>query len=122
MFDCANVGKKKRILALALTAVLSFSRIPLFSHCDHAFSFAAPKVVTSNSATQLFEGPPTVERGVSIDQDGKSNVWAIEPREELETKSSEEKMTGVIIGGAAFAAFAVGAGFVLTNLPDPNSF
>jgi hypothetical protein len=22
-------------------------------------------------------GPPTVERGVSVDQDGKSNVWAI---------------------------------------------
>ncbi|KAL3774153.1 hypothetical protein ACHAW5_009676 [Stephanodiscus triporus] len=33
---------------------------------------------------------PPVERGVSMDQDGKSNVWAIEPRMEIENKSSEE--------------------------------
>merc|ERR1712238_267779 len=31
------------------------------------------------------------ERGVSIDQDGKSNVWAIEPKVEVDAKSSQEK-------------------------------
>eukprot|EP01083_Nonionella_stella_P062195 161784_1 len=64
----------------------------------------------------------TSERGVSIDQDGKSNVWAIEPKMEVESKSSEEK-TGSAIGAiAGFAAFAVAAGVILTNLPDPDTF
>ena len=65
---------------------------------------------------------PTTERGVSVDQDGKSNVWAIEPKMEVDTKSSEEKTTSTIIavgGLAAFAAFAAG---ILTNLPDPDQF
>ena len=50
-----------------------------------------------------------VERGVSMDQDGKSNVWAIEPKMEIESKSSEEKTGGLLlaIGGiGAFAAIA----------------
>jgi hypothetical protein len=73
------------------------------------------------SHTALFEKQP-VERGVSIDQDGKSNVWAIEPKMEVDTKSSEEKTAAVLFGGAAFAVFAVGAGVVLSNLPDPSQF
>lgn len=97
--------------------------MPLDSSHSAPFLILAPKVVSSKTGTQLFEVPPPgVERGVSIDQDGKSNVWAIEPKIELDTKSSEEKTKGFLIGGAAFAAFAVGAGFVLTNLPDPNQF
>jgi hypothetical protein len=63
-----------------------------------------------------------VERGVSVDQDGKSNVWAIEPKMEVDTKSSEEKTQGFLIGGAALAAFGVAAGVILSNLPDPNQF
>ena len=62
------------------------------------------------------------ERGVSIDQDGKSNVWAIEPKMEVDTKSSDEKTSSVLVGGGAFAAFLVAAGVILTNLPDPNQF
>ena len=65
---------------------------------------------------------PTVERGVSVDQDGKSNVWAIEPKMEVSSKSSEEKMSSALIAGGGLAAFAVIAGIVLTNLPDPNQF
>ena len=76
---------------------------------------------STSGTTALFEKQP-VERGVSIDQDGKSNVWAIEPKMEVDTKSSEEKTAAVLFGGAAFAAFAVGAGVVLSNLPDPNQF
>merc|ERR1719506_1671252 len=52
-----------------------------------------------------------VERGVSVDQDGKSNVWAIEPKMEVSTKSGEEKTKSAILAGVA-----------LTNLPDPNQF
>eukprot|EP00980_Cylindrotheca_fusiformis_P005613 scaffold1184_cov132-Cylindrotheca_fusiformis.AAC.34 len=64
----------------------------------------------------------SVERGVSIDQDGKSNVWAIEPKMEVSTKSSEEKTSSALIAGGGLAAFAVVAGLVLTHLPDPNQF
>ena len=49
-----------------------------------------------------------VERGVSIDQDGKSNVWAIEPKMEVSTKSNEEKTSSALIAGGGLAAFAVG--------------
>jgi hypothetical protein len=62
------------------------------------------------------------ERGVSVDQDGKSNVWAIEPKMEVSTTSNEEKTSTALIAGGGLAAFAVVAGLVLTNLPDPNQF
>ena len=62
------------------------------------------------------------ERGVSVDQDGKSNVWAIEPKVEIESKSSDEKTSSFLIAGGGLAAFAVAAGVILTNLPDPNQF
>mmetsp|Transcript_9204 Transcript_9204/g.19317 ORF Transcript_9204/g.19317 Transcript_9204/m.19317 type:complete len:103 (-) Transcript_9204:529-837(-) len=63
-----------------------------------------------------------VERGVSVDQDGKSNVWAIEPKMEVESTSSEEKTKSALIAGAGLIAFAGAAGVALTNLPDPNQF
>jgi hypothetical protein len=62
------------------------------------------------------------ERGVSMDQDGKSNVWAIEPKMEIESKSSEEKTGGAIVALAGLGVFAAIAAGVLTNLPDPNQF
>jgi len=65
---------------------------------------------------------PTMERGVSVDQDGKSNVWAIEPKMEVDTKSSEEKTSAALIAVGGLAAFAVAAAFILTNLPDPDQF
>jgi hypothetical protein len=69
------------------------------------------------------DGPlPTSERGVSVDQDGKSNVWAIEPKMEVDTKSSEEKTGSTIVAVGGFAAFAAAAGFILTHLPDPDQF
>ena len=64
----------------------------------------------------------TIERGVSVDQDGKSNVWAIEPKVEIDTRSSEEKTGSALIGVGGFAAFAAMAAVILTNLPDPNQF
>ena len=79
-------------------------------------------VKTTLSTTTLFEQPPSVERGVSIDQDGKSNVWAIEPKMEVDSKSSQEKTSALLTGGAAFAAFAVAAGAIVSNLPDPSQF
>ncbi len=63
-----------------------------------------------------------VERGVSMDQDGKSNVWAIEPKMEIENKSTEEKTGGALIAVGGFAVFAAVAAGVLSNLPDPDQF
>ena len=71
-----------------------------------------------------FETAPSkgLERGVSIDQDGKSNVWAIEPKESLSSKSVEEKTQSALIAGGAIAGTVAAAAAILTNLPDPNQF
>jgi len=70
----------------------------------------------------LYDDNKSVERGVSVDQDGKSNVWAIEPKMEVSSKSSEETTQSVLIAGGGLAAVAVAAAAILTNLPDPNQF
>lgn len=85
-------------------------------------SVVSRTAIFSEDPTTVEPVVPTVERGVSVDQDGKSNVWAIEPKMEVSTKSGEEKMTSALIAGGGLAVFAVIAGVVLTNLPDPNQF
>lgn len=77
-------------------------------------------VVFSEDNRPLAKG--FTERGVSVDQDGKSNVWAIEPKVEVSSKSSEETTQTALIAGGGLAAVAVFAGLILTNLPDPNQF
>lgn len=64
----------------------------------------------------------TIERGVSLDQDGKSNVWAIEPKMEVDSKSSEEQASSALFAVGGLAAFAAIAAGILTNLPDPDQF
>ena len=84
--------------------------------------------LVSRTASPLFmadeenTNPSGVERGVSMDQDGKSNVWAIEPKMEIENKSNEEKTGGTLLAVGGFVAFAAVAAGVLTNLPDPDQF
>eukprot|EP00956_Cyclotella_meneghiniana_P011284 scaffold15896_cov60-Cyclotella_meneghiniana.AAC.3 len=89
-----------------------------------ANAFTAPQSNLQRRTTLFSEDEPGnfVERGVSMDQDGKSNVWAIEPKMEIENKSSEEKTGGIIGGLAALGVFGVIAAGVLTNLPDPDQF
>jgi hypothetical protein len=113
-----------------------FGSWPHFSSAFIAQSSHFTRTVPQNSLTQqtrlttLFSEtenntPPSskfVERGVSMDQDGKSNVWAIEPKMEIENKSSEEKTGGILAGLAALGVFGVIAAGVLTNLPDPDQF
>ena len=104
---------------------------PFLRHPNILFHSLPIKSAPQNNIqrrTALFseeEGQPSgkfVERGVSMDQDGKSNVWAIEPKMEIENKSSEEKTGGIIGGLAALGVFGVIAAGVLTNLPDPDQF
>ncbi|KAL3767867.1 hypothetical protein ACHAWO_013686 [Cyclotella atomus] len=104
-----------RLAAIAAIALVS-----------SANAFTAPQT-SIQRRTALFaeDEPPSgkfVERGVSMDQDGKSNVWAIEPKMEIENKSSEEKTGGIIAGLAGLGVFGVIAAGVLSNLPDPDQF
>ena len=77
---------------------------------------------TQTETETVVSTPSFVERGVSVDQDGQSNVWALEPKVEIENKSNEEKTQNALVAAGGLAAFAVVAGIVLTNLPDPNQF
>jgi hypothetical protein len=84
-------------------------------------------ITTSSRSTRIAAGDnmpdlPSVDRGVSVDQDGKSNVWAIEPKMEVSSTSSDENGKTELIAAGGLAAFAVTAGLILTNLPDPNQF
>ncbi len=93
--------------------------------CLSAVSISRPFPPSTSTSALFVEDDYTgkpIERGVSVDQDGKSNVWAIEPKMEISTKSSEEKTQSALIAGGSLAAFAAAAGFILTNLPDPNQF
>jgi hypothetical protein len=69
-----------------------------------------------------FPSVPSLQRGVSIDQDGKSNVWAIEPKMEVSPKTSDETTQTILVAGAGLAVAAIMAGLVLTHMPDPNQF
>jgi hypothetical protein len=88
-----------------------------------AFGVSSRTTTTTAVFASSNDGPaPTVERGVSVDQDGKSNVWAIEPKVFVAEKSSEENTKSVIMAAGGLAGFAAFAAVVLTNLPDPNQF
>mmetsp|Transcript_43034 Transcript_43034/g.100966 ORF Transcript_43034/g.100966 Transcript_43034/m.100966 type:complete len:107 (-) Transcript_43034:272-592(-) len=105
------------------------ARLSLLSLIALAFSAEAFVVPSRSFVAQRTgalwmsdDNQSTTERGVSIDQDGKSNVWAIEPKVEVETKSAEEKTKNALVAGAGGVAFIAAAAVILTNLPDPNSF
>jgi hypothetical protein len=79
------------------------------------------KSSTASSTTNLFEKKP-VERGVSIGQDGKSNIWAIEPKVEVESSSNEEKVKKGLLAVGGLGLAVVGAGLILTNLPNMDNY
>jgi len=99
----------------ALISTLTIATVPQVAKPLHfstaVFMSEDPDDIATNS-----------ERGVSIDQDGKSNVWAIEPKVEVEAKSSEEKTTSAFVAVGGIAVFGVLAAGILTHLPDPNQF
>ncbi|CAB9509503.1 expressed unknown protein [Seminavis robusta] len=106
----------RQIVALLLLASASaFSVAPMTNTRVNTMALFAEEDSYTSSARP-------VERGVSVDQDGKSNVWAIEPKMEVSSKSNEEKTQSAIVAAGGFGAFAVLAGVVLLNLPDPNQF
>eukprot|EP00586_Coscinodiscus_wailesii_P006782 CAMPEP_0172483422 /NCGR_PEP_ID=MMETSP1066-20121228/10444_1 /TAXON_ID=671091 /ORGANISM="Coscinodiscus wailesii, Strain CCMP2513" /LENGTH=106 /DNA_ID=CAMNT_0013247303 /DNA_START=83 /DNA_END=403 /DNA_ORIENTATION=+ len=105
-------------------APLSFIFAILFLATANAFTVprTAVRAFSPVQMAEDTEGGQPVERGVSVDQDGKSNVWAIEPKMEVSTKSSEEQGATALGAAGGIAAFVVVAGLILTNLPDPDQF
>merc|ERR1712157_541237 len=78
-----------RIIFFAVIAFVSIANIDSFTYqiqSSQKTFISEPLFMASNDD----EPGKFVERGVSYDQDGKSNVWAIEPKMELESKSKEE--------------------------------
>ena len=63
-----------------------------------------------------------MERGVSIDQDGKSNVWAIEPKMEVDNKSTKDKSIDTLKGLGGVVGLGLVAMTILTNLPDMDMY
>ena len=103
-----------------------FPHTRIYTYCTNITAPAQQRSATlstpssSSSIVLNAEKETSTERGVSVDQDGKSNVWAIEPKMEVSTKSGEEKTKSYLIGGVGLIVFAGIAGVALTNLPDPN--
>eukprot|EP00527_Entomoneis_sp_CCMP2396_P003220 CAMPEP_0198142656 /NCGR_PEP_ID=MMETSP1443-20131203/5395_1 /TAXON_ID=186043 /ORGANISM="Entomoneis sp., Strain CCMP2396" /LENGTH=104 /DNA_ID=CAMNT_0043805725 /DNA_START=96 /DNA_END=410 /DNA_ORIENTATION=- len=94
----------------------------LFFSGAQAFT-ASPMPHRMSSAILMSEDQESIEeRGVSFDQDGKSNVWAIEPKVEVSVKSSEETTQSALIAGGAIVAALGFAAVALSNLPDPSQY
>lgn len=79
---------------------------------------------------KLFDMNKRVRLGRSRDQDGKSNIWSIEPRMEVEGEDGDEPEAGgakknfLIVGaviGAALVSLPLFQAFS-TLVPDPADF
>jgi len=107
------------LVALVLAAIsVAHSFVPKFGVPTSARASRPSSLLFAEDTT----GADYTERGVSVDQDGKSNVWAIEPKMEVSNKSSEEKTASLLVAGGGLAALGALAAVVLVNLPDPNQF
>jgi hypothetical protein len=85
-------------------------------------TFLTSQTVAPAAMPALFMAEGFRERGVSVDQDGKSNVWAIEPKVEVSMKSAEEQTSSLIAAGGILAAVGAVAAIALSNLPDPSQY
>eukprot|EP00597_Dinobryon_sp_UTEXLB2267_P006079 CAMPEP_0170060476 /NCGR_PEP_ID=MMETSP0019_2-20121128/2400_1 /TAXON_ID=98059 /ORGANISM="Dinobryon sp., Strain UTEXLB2267" /LENGTH=114 /DNA_ID=CAMNT_0010266057 /DNA_START=197 /DNA_END=541 /DNA_ORIENTATION=+ len=92
---------------------------------DDSTPFVAP--VAEDSDRKLFDMNRRVRLGRSRDQDGKSNIWSIEPTMEVvegETEGAGTKtnlLVGGIVIGAAIAVLPLFAAFSKL-FPDPADF
>uniref|UniRef100_A0A7S2W9V8 Uncharacterized protein n=1 Tax=Rhizochromulina marina TaxID=1034831 RepID=A0A7S2W9V8_9STRA len=94
-----------------------------------AFVPAVPRAVVSKHCLRMseegeqekfFSTPPAQRLGTSVDQDGKSNVWAVEPKMQVEVgKEGQGVQQALVIGGGAAAAVAL-ATLIVNVLPDPD--
>eukprot|EP00633_Aureoumbra_lagunensis_P003324 CAMPEP_0197287198 /NCGR_PEP_ID=MMETSP0890-20130614/3341_1 /TAXON_ID=44058 ORGANISM="Aureoumbra lagunensis, Strain CCMP1510" /NCGR_SAMPLE_ID=MMETSP0890 /ASSEMBLY_ACC=CAM_ASM_000533 /LENGTH=73 /DNA_ID=CAMNT_0042756577 /DNA_START=80 /DNA_END=301 /DNA_ORIENTATION=- len=59
--------------------------------------------------------PKSTKLGSSIDQDGKSNIWAVEPKMQVEEKKSSGQLVAVGIG-AVLALGLIASSFLFINV------
>lgn len=72
----------------------------------------------------FFESNRRVRLGRSRDQDGKSNIWSIEPKMEVEDEIDNKKTNLFVVGGVfAAVALALPAFVAFTKiLPDASDY
>ncbi|KAJ1401877.1 hypothetical protein B484DRAFT_457885 [Ochromonadaceae sp. CCMP2298] len=112
-------------------AVFQSAKPTLLRMSDVEESEASPLVemqaTDSEEDKKMFEMNRITRLGRSRDQDGKSNIWSIEPRMEVEEEEVEENNTqkNLFIGGAvvsaAIACLPLFSAFS-TLFPDPSDF
>ena len=59
-------------------------------------------------------------KGASVDQDGKSNIWALEPKMRDEVQGEGDGFKKIAIIGAGAAAAAVAVVGIVSVLPNPD--
>lgn len=99
-------------------AVLLLASLAAVTSAWQPMSRIPTRSVVRGAEDKFFNNGGKGRLGTSVDQDGKSNVWAVEPKMQVEVgKEGEGVMKGGIVAGGAVAALAL-AGVVVANLPD----
>jgi hypothetical protein len=128
-----------KLIAILVALLLSLSTVSAFSPSTGRFSRVILKTFAADgdnelsttpeesSAPGFFDGNKRVRLGRSKDEDGKSNIWSIEPTmqvvEDEEQESGSTKnlfILGAVLGAVALALPAFSA--FTTLLPDPSNY
>lgn len=87
--------------------------------------FVPSRQAEKEEAKMSFEMNRIVRLGRSKDQDGKSNIWSIEPRMEVLEEEEDTVKKNLVVGGAVigFAIAVLPLLSLFSNiLPDPADF
>ena len=99
-------------------------RLLMSSEEDESASFVPPSAA-EEADRKLFDMNRRVRLGRSRDQDGKSNIWSVEPTMEVVDEDAGGLQKNLIIGalviGTAIAALPLFSAFS-TLFPDPSDF
>lgn len=80
-----------------------------------------PAEDSTQSVKSFFAPNENIRRGSSRDQDGKSNVWAVEPRMQVEGEDVESpKGNNLAVTGALLGAFVVAMAATIAFLPNSD--
>jgi len=102
-----------------------YAKLSMSSQEDDSASFVPPSA-EDQPDKKLFDMNRRVRLGRSRDQDGKSNIWSIEPTMEVVDEESgggvkKNLLIGGLVIGAAVAALPLFAAFSKL-FPDPADF
>jgi hypothetical protein len=127
-----------KLILILVALLVALSTVSAFSPSTGRFSrvilknFAADgdnemsTTPEESSAPGFFDGNKRVRLGRSKDEDGKSNIWSIEPTmqvvEDEEGSGSKKNLfiLGAVLGAVALALPAFSA--FTTLLPDPSNY